>query len=336
MELYPHLAAAAYAHVLVLILSARAAAAHRAVGGDEEPAAELRRMIASAELRERATESVVNDGAGQSRGRDVNHESGDGRPGGGARAAGKEGSMGDPNGHDRRGRRFAAPERAHDDSPPALSHEEALLDASRFGMIGLLGAGPSVPHASFSNPEAQGRDVFANAGSLWQSPIGETYGGGLGLTGIGEGGGGKGEGTIGLGRYGLIGHTYGPSGYHRGGGGPIRPKRPSWDTNVPYARIRYGSHLRHLKDPILRVLHAAIPRVKRCYETAALLNPTLRGTVSVRFLIGKDGTVKSAVDAGSTLPDKGTVSCVLSVFWRLSFDPRDEPLSITFPIQLST
>lgn len=62
-------------------------------------------------------------------------------------------------------------------------------------------------------------------------------------------------------------------------------------------------------------------RLRRCYERGLHKNPKLEGTVSVRFVIGRNGAVNNVSNAGSDLPDAGVVSCVVRSFYRLSFPP---------------
>jgi hypothetical protein len=45
----------------------------------------------------------------------------------------------------------------------------------------------------------------------------------------------------------------------------------------------------------------------------------LRGSVNVRFVIGRDGAVSNVSNGGSTLPDSGVVGCAISAVYRLAF-----------------
>jgi len=192
-------AVAALAHAVVLGLAAQEARASIAEDREEERTDLLRGLLASAEMRARAADLPTEDGSGAGEGRVVNEARGDGRPGGGARAKGEEGAMGDRLGRAGPARRYAVPERLRNDREPSAARAEALVDAAQFGMIGLLGQGPAVPSATFADAWAHGADAVAASGAMWARLPGESGGaGGLGLTGIGEGGGGRGEG-IGLG-----------------------------------------------------------------------------------------------------------------------------------------
>ena len=60
----------------------------------------------------------------------------------------------------------------------------------------------------------------------------------------------------------------------------------------------------------------------------------LAGKVAVKFTITSDGAVKSAVDGGSTLPDKAVQACIAKAFTNLSF-PQPEgggSVDVVYPI----
>jgi hypothetical protein len=58
--------------------------------------------------------------------------------------------------------------------------------------------------------------------------------------------------------------------------------------------------------------------------------------VSARFVIGRDGSVSSMGDGGSTLPEPGVVSCIERVLEGLSFpQPEGGIVTVTFPLVCS-
>jgi hypothetical protein len=71
------------------------------------------------------------------------------------------------------------------------------------------------------------------------------------------------------------------------------------------------------------VVRQSFGRVRLCYESSLRRNPALTGAVSVDFVIDRDGSVLSAQDGGSDLPDQATVSCIVRGFQNLSFPPPD-------------
>ena len=75
-------------------------------------------------------------------------------------------------------------------------------------------------------------------------------------------------------------------------------------------------------EVVQRIIRYNAGRLRMCYESGLRHNPSLQGSVRVRFLIGSNGRV-SSVSAGGDLPDAGVVSCVQRSFYSLSF-PRPE------------
>ena len=189
-------------------------------------------------------------------------------------------------------------------------------------MIGLLNAGggadPNAPTAPWGRDEAVGNDAQSFNGNMWGQGIGDSYSaGGLGLSGIGEGGGGRGEG-IGLGSIGTLGHGAGTgtgqgfgSGHGRLGG-THRTKPP---------QVRMGATQVNGRLPpevIQRIVRQNFGRFKLCYTEGLRNNPSLQGRVAVKFVIDRSGSVSTASDGGSDLPDQGVVSCVVRGFGNLS------------------
>ena len=107
----------------------------------------------------------------------------------------------------------------------------------------------------------------------------------------------------------------------------------------------------HLPSAALaRVVRSGHESFKKCYEAAH--DPSLRGTVRIRFVVARDGAVGEAVDADrgapdplawgagpSTTPlrDPAVSDCVVAAFRRLVF-PRPEggSFSATTPIELGS
>ncbi len=344
-----HVALAAAAHVAVLGLSLQAALASNPDRDDEDRVAELRTMIIHSEAADTAREPVIATSAadGLAQGNAKSPRVGDGRAGGGARAAGAEGTLGDREAAATSRGRYAVPERVKRDQSPSLAREEAMSDAATFGMIGLLGQGPSVPVAATWTAflEAHGEDTFAARGAMWAQDMGESRGlGGLGLSGIGEGGGGVGQG-IGLGAIGTLGHLAGPAGSGTGGSG----NRASgggrgWLTGTHHSvgptvcRCGVTTLVSGRLPPeiVQRVVRQNFGRFRLCYENGLRANPTLEGRITVRFVIGRDGAVASVENAGSDLPDPTIASCVIRAFYGISFpQPDGGVVMVTYPIVFS-
>lgn len=281
---------------------------------------------AEREFETKSTENVAEDKADNKEG------------GTGTRATGEEGSMGNPNSRDSNKRYGVAGPK--DNQDPHIARSTLLREAAEFGMIGLLNVGaggdPNSPTAIWGRDESLGTDPISARGNMWGDGIGDSFGGGgLGLSGIGEGGGGRGEG-IGLGSIGTIGHGAGTGigqGFGSGHGrlsGTHRPVAP---------KIRLGTTTINGRLPpeiIQRIVRQNFGRFRACYEGALRNNPNLQGRVSVRFIIGRDGSVANVGNGGSDLPDPSVVSCVIRSFYGLSFpEPKDGIVSVTYPIVFS-
>jgi hypothetical protein len=346
------IAIAAAAHAIAFGLAVQEAMASSADDREDERAADLRALLAEAEQRARAADPPVQDGLGAGDAQAQNGKAGDGRKGGGEKALGEAGKMGDRLAHGGERRRFAVPEQIKKDPSPALAKAEALTDAATFGMIGMLAQGPHTPASIFGDHEAHGSDALAARGDLWARQIGESGGeGGLGLSGIGEGGGGRGEG-IGLGSIGLLGHTDGSPGAGAGGDGSQGFFRGgSWRSHdiglrhvhkarapTIYCRFGCGSYVTGRLPPeaIQRIVRANFGRFRACYEEGLLRNPALQGTVRARFVIGRDGAVSNVQNGGSDLPDATVAACVVRAFYGISFpQPEGGIVTVTYPIAFS-
>ena len=150
--------------------------------------------------------------------------------------------------------------------------------------------------------------------------------------GSGESGGGKGEG-IGLGSVGGIGHGAGTgtgqgfgSGHGRlGGRHRARPPQVRMGATMVSGRLP--------PEVIQRIVRQSFGRFRLCYERGLRVNPNLQGRVSVRFVIGRDGTVANVQNGGSDLPDASVVSCVTRAFHGLTFpQPEGGIVTVTYPI----
>ena len=225
-----------------------------------------------------------------------------------------------------------------DNRDPHLEQKKALDDdAQQYGIIGLLNSGaggdPNAPTAPWGQDDSLGSDPLSARGNMWGDAIGDSFGaGGLGLTGSGPGGGGRGEG-IGLGSIGTIGSGAGTgsgqgsgSGYGRLGGSARQVPKVKMGATTVSGRLP--------PEVIQRIVRQNFGRFRLCYEKGLKASPTLRGKVSVRFVIGKDGATGTVSDAGSDLPNKEVVSCVLQAFRGLSYpQPEGGVVVVVYPIK---
>jgi hypothetical protein len=77
-------------------------------------------------------------------------------------------------------------------------------------------------------------------------------------------------------------------------------------------------------------------KIRACYETGLHANPALQGRVTVKLVIGTNGTTKSAVPSQGDFPDKAVVDCIGRAFNAIRFPPptRGE-VTVNYPVLLS-
>ncbi|MEO7330508.1 MAG: AgmX/PglI C-terminal domain-containing protein, partial [Minicystis sp.] len=86
-------------------------------------------------------------------------------------------------------------------------------------------------------------------------------------------------------------------------------------------------------EVIQRIVRQNFVRFRLCYEKGLQVTPTLRGKVNVRYVIGKDGATSAVTSAGSDLPSKEVVNCVLKAFNTLSYPaPEGGVVVVVYPI----
>ncbi len=86
-------------------------------------------------------------------------------------------------------------------------------------------------------------------------------------------------------------------------------------------------------EAVSRVLRAQVGRLRACYESGLARNPQLAGRLNVRFVIGQNGEVLSAISGGSSLGDGSVIGCVLATVRSVRFPPPASGfVTVLFPL----
>lgn len=248
----------------------------------------------------------------------------------GTRSVGSEGKAGSTTSRNTSGK-FAIAKSG--DLDPQVARAAALSDAGQFGMIGLIssmsGGDPNAITAPWGGDISVGNDSRSALGNMWGASLDEAAGaGGLGLSGLEQGGGGKGEG-IGISNIGTIG-----SDLSNGTGYSRRISQKTHETRPPRIRPDGITTVGRLPSEVIqRIVRQNFGRYRFCYEQGLRTNPNLQGRVSVRFVIGRDGSVSQVQNGGSDMPDANVVGCVVRSFYGLSFpSPENGIVTVSYPI----
>lgn len=223
-----------------------------------------------------------------------------------------------------------------------LAREHEMKAAATFGAIGLLASAfqsdpnaPVVPWGTVSN----GSDAVSKMGRLYGGTIDDATGvGGLGPWGLEQGGGGTAN-LIGIGSVGALGHTGSCTGEGPCEGVGVGTGRPSGGHVSHFKAPRYGTPITngHLAPEIIqRIVRLNDGRYRFCYQSALHTDPSLRGRVTVKFVIDRRGAVAFAADGGSDIPDESVRQCVVRSFQALSFpEPENGTVTVVYPIVFS-
>lgn len=108
------------------------------------------------------------------------------------------------------------------------------------------------------------------------------------------------------------------------------PPRPSLRPKVTQGTMTTSGRLP--KEVIGRIVRQNHGHLRLCYEAGLRNNPNLQGRVSMRFVIGRDGSLSSVGNGGSDLPDAGVIRCAIRSLYGLSFPQPDSGIvTVTLP-----
>jgi TonB family protein len=89
-------------------------------------------------------------------------------------------------------------------------------------------------------------------------------------------------------------------------------------------------------DTVQAILRSHYGIFRKCYEAGLARNPKLKGRVTVRFVIDRDGRVSLSDLVKSTLGDEATTSCVVDGYRRLRFPkPDGGVVTVVYPVHFS-
>jgi TonB family protein len=110
---------------------------------------------------------------------------------------------------------------------------------------------------------------------------------------------------------------------------------PTHSASAPEGKLMTGSTTvsgRLPPEVIQRVVRQHMAVLRACYQQGLARNPSLSGTVKVKFVIDASGAVTSVSDAGSDLPDEDVKTCVRNQIKTFSFpQPEGGIVTVTYP-----
>jgi outer membrane biosynthesis protein TonB len=92
------------------------------------------------------------------------------------------------------------------------------------------------------------------------------------------------------------------------------------------------------KDEVGEVIHRHMSEVRYCYESAMLRQPDIEGKLTIDFVIGGPGSVKSSEVKSSTLPDPRLDDCILRrlATWKFPQTKGGVDVAVSYPFIFKT
>lgn len=112
--------------------------------------------------------------------------------------------------------------------------------------------------------------------------------------------------------------------------GSERPS-PSSSSNVRMGALTVSGRLS--TDVVQRIIRQNLGRFRMCYDQARARTPQLQGSVTLRFVIGRDGSVTNVSNGGSDLNEASLLACVKTAYSGLSFpQPAGGIVTVVSPL----
>jgi len=90
-------------------------------------------------------------------------------------------------------------------------------------------------------------------------------------------------------------------------------------------------------DVVRSVVQRHMARIRYCYEQGLTRDPSLAGTVKIRFVIAADGAVATATESDSTLGAPTVTSCIVRTFQSMVFPaPSGGIVTVTYPLTFAS
>jgi DNA-directed RNA polymerase subunit RPC12/RpoP len=106
---------------------------------------------------------------------------------------------------------------------------------------------------------------------------------------------------------------------------------PSSSHNVRMGPLTVSGRLS--TDVVQRIIRQNFGRFRMCYDQARVRAPQLEARVTLRFVIGRDGSVSNVSDGGSDANDASLVACVKAAYSGLSFpQPEGGIVTVVSPL----
>lgn len=111
-------------------------------------------------------------------------------------------------------------------------------------------------------------------------------------------------------------------------------------SNAPASRKHEGEKEvvqgRLPPEIIQRIIRGRYAQFRSCYERGLRRDRYLIGKVTVRFVIGRDGTITSIQPVCTSMPDREVVRCVTEEYKPLTFpQPEGGIVTVVYPIMFS-